>query len=197
MCTHQLAHQCFCVPRLPTKAAALLLQMQHPFGSKHVDSASLPMALLTSIVRKEAQLPNYTAVFAATQLLPVIQAAADWHSASRDDSLDFGKELLVSAQLATIVLHTVYSLYRWTCSQAKHPHKSIAGTALVNGIPQCTGVALSQVMCSYMTASSAWPVLLRHRPLLALAASVVRDTADAGQLLAHPAARPPSSCTPC
>ena len=58
------------------------------------------MALLTAIVRKEALLPEHTAAFAATQLLPVIQAAVDRHKLATLEypaNLHVCKELLVSA----------------------------------------------------------------------------------------------------
>ena len=57
------------------------------------------MALLTAIVRKEAQLPEHTAAFAATQLLPVIQAATERHLAAtlgQQYCLGLCRELLVS-----------------------------------------------------------------------------------------------------
>ena len=57
--------------------------MRHPWGTDHTSSATLTMALLTSIVRKEALLPELTAAFAATQLLPVILAAIQRHLASK------------------------------------------------------------------------------------------------------------------
>ena len=60
------------------------------------------MALLTSIVRKEALLPEHTAAFAATQLLPVIQAAVQSNMAAKSgdpESRVMCKELLVSANV--------------------------------------------------------------------------------------------------
>ena len=61
-------------------------------------TSALPMALLSSIVRKEALPPQHTAAFAATQLLPVIQAAVGRQLAARGHALptDVCKELLVS-----------------------------------------------------------------------------------------------------
>ena len=61
------------------------------------------MALLTAIVRKEALLPEHTAAFAATQLLPVVQEATDRHLAGSTPGQLYCphlcKELLVSAPL--------------------------------------------------------------------------------------------------
>ena len=56
---------------------------------QHSGPPTSPMALLTAIVRKEALLPEHTAAFAATQLLPVIQAATERHlAACRASSAD-------------------------------------------------------------------------------------------------------------
>ena len=68
-------------------------------------TSALPMALLTSIVRKEALLPVHTAAFAATQLLPVIQAAVrrQLDARGRGFPSDVCKELLVSADASTSV----------------------------------------------------------------------------------------------
>ena len=77
------------------------LQAGLPWDAERVESATLPMALLTAIVRKEALLPKRTAAFAATQLLPVIEAATWRHVRSthgRDCSLPLRLELLVSAE---------------------------------------------------------------------------------------------------
>ena len=62
---------------------------------------TLPMALLSAIVRKEALLPEHTAAFAAAQLLPVIQAATERYCASLQGRRDpmFCREVLVSANL--------------------------------------------------------------------------------------------------
>lgn len=60
----------------------------------------LPMALLTAIVRKEAQLPEHSAAFAATQLLPVIDEAMMRHLNSLPEhqyTPALCKEMLVSA----------------------------------------------------------------------------------------------------
>jgi hypothetical protein len=58
------------------------------------------MALLTAIVRKEALLPEHTAAFAATQLLPVIKTATERHlAANQGDCMPLCRELLVSADL--------------------------------------------------------------------------------------------------
>ena len=76
-----------------------MLQTRSPWGAKHANTATLPMALLTAIVRKEAHLPQHTAAFAATQLLPVIRAATDRHLAAtpgQQYSPHLCKELLVS-----------------------------------------------------------------------------------------------------
>ena len=58
------------------------------------------MALLTAVVRKEALLPELTAAFAATQLLPVIMEATHWliTTARPSDSAHLCKELVVSAR---------------------------------------------------------------------------------------------------
>lgn len=80
---------------------APLLQRRLPWGVGHHSFATLPMALLTAIVRKEAMLPDMAA-FAAAQLLPVIQAATEEHLAAtpgRHFSPNLCKELLVSAHL--------------------------------------------------------------------------------------------------
>ena len=60
------------------------------------------MALLTSIVRKEALLPVHTAAFAATQLLPIIFAGVHGHVAATPGNpvpLDLCKEVLVSTNV--------------------------------------------------------------------------------------------------
>ena len=71
-----------------------------------------PLALLTAIVRKEALLPEHTAAFAATQLLPVIQAAADRHllfTRGQRTSVHLCMELLVSADVTPNMLLQVPS----------------------------------------------------------------------------------------
>ena len=82
---------------------ALSVQRNVPYDREMVASATLPMALLSAIVRKEAQLPEHTAAFAAAQLLPVIQEATvrHWMDATpgQQYSLHLRKELLVSAGL--------------------------------------------------------------------------------------------------
>ena len=78
-----------------------VLQAGLPWDAERVESATLPMALLIAVVRKEAQLPAHTAAFAATQLLPVIQAATRRHLAAtqgQETSLPLCKELLVSSE---------------------------------------------------------------------------------------------------
>ena len=82
-------------PWCGSKAAALLLQVGLPWDAC-ATSATLPMALLTSIVRKEALLPEHTVAFAATQLLPVIQAATQRRLACHPCSSTLCRELLVS-----------------------------------------------------------------------------------------------------
>ena len=75
-----------------------------PGALRSLPSATLPMALLTAIVRKEALLPDHTASFAATQLLPVIWAATGRHLASRagpTPCTHVCKELLVRAKLGS------------------------------------------------------------------------------------------------
>ncbi len=74
--------------------------MKLPWDTDLPYLAMLPIALLSAIVRKEVLLPEHTAAFAATQLLPVIQAATNRHLASmprQQYHLLLCKELLVSA----------------------------------------------------------------------------------------------------
>ena len=84
-------------------AFALPLQMTLASSQQqHSHPSTSPMALLSAIVRKEALLPEHTAAFAATQLLPVIQAATERHCASlqgQQCDRPFCRELLVSADL--------------------------------------------------------------------------------------------------
>ena len=83
---------------------ALLWQMRLPWDPEDTSSATLPMALLTAVVRKEALLPEHTASFAATQLLPVILAATERHLAStpgRPPSSHMCQELLVRAKFGS------------------------------------------------------------------------------------------------
>ena len=85
-----------------------------PWAMENSTPATLPMALLTAIVRKEALLPEHTAAFAATQLLPVIQAATERHLAAtrgQQFGLPLSKELLVSATnwLPSLRLHACVS----------------------------------------------------------------------------------------
>ena len=66
----------------------------------------IPMALLTSIVRKEPMLGADTVVFAATQLLPVIRAATNSYLATlapgQQCPTQLCGELLVCANLPPI-----------------------------------------------------------------------------------------------
>ena len=81
---------------------ALLLQANAPWGVKNPNCAMFPMALLTAIVRKEALLPEHTAAFAATQLLPVVHAATDRHAMAtimETTSLHLLREFQVSASV--------------------------------------------------------------------------------------------------
>ena len=74
--------------------------MKAPYGKASLASATLPIALLSAIVRKEALLPEHTAAFAAAQLLPFIEEAVrrqPMRAAGQQDSLNLRKELLVSA----------------------------------------------------------------------------------------------------
>ena len=83
-----------------------------------------PMALLTAIVRKEALLPEHTAAFAATQLLPVIQAATARHLAATPDqqrSPELCKEFLVSAIVSPLVLCRQGLVVFATCSWSTWP----------------------------------------------------------------------------
>ena len=85
------------VTHLPTVCPSLL-QTNPPYKTSNPNSATLPMALLTAIVRKEAQLPPLTAAFAAAQLLPVIQDAMEAYLETTDGqhaSLKVCKEMLV------------------------------------------------------------------------------------------------------
>ena len=73
-------------------------QMRLPWDPENTPFATLPMALLTAVVRKEALLPEHTASFAATQLLPVVLAITQRHLAStpgRPPSRHVCQELLV------------------------------------------------------------------------------------------------------
>ena len=100
------AHQTSLVHVVP-RAIALLLQMTLDWGPQQSGPPTSPMALLSAIVRKEALLPEHTAEFAATQLLPVIQAATERHLASLQGQpfgLQFCRELLVSAEMTPIVV---------------------------------------------------------------------------------------------
>ncbi len=80
--------------------------MALPWDLEQLCAPTSPMALLTAIVRKEAQLPEHTAAFAAAQLLPVIWEAT-WRLYSLQDErcylcLPFRRELMVSANLTPI-----------------------------------------------------------------------------------------------
>ena len=93
-----MAHQTYVVHVVP-RAVASLLQMTLDWGLQQSGSPTSPMALLSAIVRKEALLPEHTAAFAATQLLPVIQAATERHLAnlqSQQHDLRLCRELLVT-----------------------------------------------------------------------------------------------------
>lgn len=86
---------------------ALLLQMALPWDwdLEQRCPPTSPMALLTAIVRKEAQLPEHTAAFAAAQLLPIIQAATERLFALQGQPflcLHFCRELMVGANLNPI-----------------------------------------------------------------------------------------------
>ena len=81
----------------------LCCQMRLHWDPKDTPFATLPVALLTAVVCKEAQLPEHTASLAATQLLPVILAFTKRHLAStagRPPSTHVCQELLVRAKLA-------------------------------------------------------------------------------------------------
>ena len=87
-------------PCMQPTAVALVLQDRLPWGTSHAESATLPIALLTAIVRKEALLPDLTAAFAATQLLPAISDALCRHFNSTPGQLycpHLCKEFLVRA----------------------------------------------------------------------------------------------------
>ena len=82
---------------------ALLLQTNVSYKPSNPNSAMIPTALLTAIVRKEASLPEHTAAFAATQLLPVILEATERYLDTlpgRHASLQACRELLVRLQSA-------------------------------------------------------------------------------------------------
>ena len=79
----------------------LCLQTAPSMGNDGVKTAALPMALLSAVVRKEALLPLHTAALAATQLLPVIQAAVQGYMAAslgNPAPTALCRELLVSAK---------------------------------------------------------------------------------------------------
>ncbi len=91
------------VPNTPASS----LQMALPWDLEQLCAPTSPMALLTAIVRKEAQLPEHTAAFAAAQLLPIIEEAVGrqpMNTAGQRDSLELRKELLVSAKLCSAII---------------------------------------------------------------------------------------------
>ena len=100
------------------------------------------MALLTAIVRKEALLPELTAAFAATQLLPVIQAATDRHlAAMRGQRLCLGlcRELLVSSTtwLSMLRLHACVSCMLGHAAMQTTPHGLYASRMRVLHMGAC------------------------------------------------------------
>ena len=162
-------------------------QMRLPWEPEDTPFATLPMALLTSVVRKEALLPEHTASFAATQLLPVVLAFTERHLASmsgRPPSTHVCQKLLVRAKLGS----------HWCCCRhchfklfftLKYFKRQDYGTYIACWpFPALHGFAV-QVMCSYLATSSALPVLLGHRELIKHAADMVH--ANKGRL--------PTSCT--
>ena len=164
----------------------MLPQMALPRDSQQSAPATSPMALLSVIVGKESLLPEHTAAFAAAQLLPVIQAATERERArlqGQQYDPNFRRELLVSAQPIPVFVAAGY----WrTSTQANGLLKDVAATksGCLPATLRCLFV--SQVMCSYLASSSAWPVLLGHRPLLKLAANLVLATLKEGSLLIPP-----------
>ena len=95
-----------CAFRLPTVVSTFLLQADPPYRTSAANRATLPTALLTAIVRKEAHLPRHTAAFAAAQLLPVIQEATERYLGTTDGpmaSLKVCKELLVRRYAAPML----------------------------------------------------------------------------------------------
>ena len=148
--------------------------MRLPWRPDNPNMATLPMALLTAIVRKEALLPEHTAAFAATQLLPVIQGATDRHLAVTPRQVyhpDLCKELLVSADMP--------SPDCCCCMSVPHARPARSCTLLICMRSAKHGCAL-QMMCSTLATSSAWPVLLGHRDLITLAADMVFSTYSKG-----------------
>ena len=106
-----------------SKPGCLVLQAGLPWDAERVESATLPMALLVAVVRKEARLPEHTAAFAAAQLLPVIQAATWRHLAATQGqgySLPLRKELLVSAGTGPVISSTTHQIL--TTLTAYHNH---------------------------------------------------------------------------
>ena len=150
--------------------------MRLPWRPDNPCLAMLPMALLTAIVRKEALLPEHTAAFAATQLLPVIQAATDRHLAVAPRHCyhpDLCKEFLVSADMpyrtaaAACICRVPLARPMRLRTLCLYARSAMHGCAL-------------QMMCSYLATSSAWPVLLGHRDLITLAADMVLVTFSKG-----------------
>ena len=115
-----------------------MLQERFVWGTDDPASAMLPMALLTSIVRKEALLPDvHTAALAATQLLPVIQAATERHLAATPGhqySPHLGKELLVSASPPSCCRHggSLHACYAYLRSGPSKSSKDSAQDALTD-----------------------------------------------------------------
>ena len=180
---------------------ALLPQMRLRFwGVDDAASATLPIALLTSIVRKEALLPEHTAVFAATQLLPVIQTAIKRHLAGTPDKQYYlCMELLVSAHLPRC-RHISSMTATWT-SAIELPSALQRCACFVCKQEMHTVYPAVQTMCSYLATSSAWPVLLGHRDLIMLAADMLLSHCINGPSpsspCSHPSAVRPAWCPHC
>ena len=120
---------------------ALLLQMTLPWDTdEQPGPPTLPMALLSAIVRKEALLPEHTAAFAAAQLLPVIQAATERHCASlHGQQYDpmFCRELLVSGNLTPTRSAAGKLLYQRTWQYASARYNKMQYLCLCHDCAVC------------------------------------------------------------
>ena len=157
-----------------------MLQIRFFWSEDNSYLATLPMALLTAIVRKEALLPEHTAAFAATQLLPIIQAATDRNLALSPPDFYHPylcKELLVSADTpsqtaaAACTCRIPHAIPMGTCTLCLHARSAKHGWCAL------------QVMCSTLATSSAWPVLMGYRDLITVAADMVLVTYSKGDVM--------------
>ena len=164
--------------------AALFWQMRLPWKPEDASFPTLPMALLTAVVRKEAQLPEHTTSLAATQLLPVVLAATKRHLAStsgRPPRVHVSEELLVRAKLGSHRCCWRHRCSMWIpalkCFKRREHDLQITCRPL-----SALHGSVEQVMCSYLATSSALPVLLGHRELIMLAADMVHASRNTGWL---------------